>query len=282
MRFPGAAIDIDAVLVWTGDRELTRFERGGTRASFTLPFAPLAARIARADIVAVDERGSVHRFSHAGEHRGFVPLLESPGTIRDAAVSLDGGVVAILAGEVQVFHDGQLVPWSFEHRRHEGWRETAVDISGDGKCLVVHYATFGGPNLGDDAEGFSITRGDGFVLFRHFAQKLPPLEVAITRSAHLVAICEHENQVRLKQTGSMAPLHLIEPAGQVHAMHFDRERLGVLSDYELVMVERNQTRLVLPEQFDDFVFCGYDDVVCLHPELGAWWIKLAAADLPRA
>ena len=268
MRFPGAEIDVDAVLVWTGDRELTRFERNGARASFTLPFAPLAARIARHDIVAVDERGSVHRFSHAGEHRGLVPLLESPGTITDAAVSLDGSVVAVLAGEVQVFEDGQPVTWSFEHRRHEGWRETSVDISGDGKCLVVHYATFGGLNLGDNAEGFSITDRDGFVWFRHFA--------------HLVAICENERDVRLKQTKSMAPLHHIEPAGQVHAMHFDRERLGVLSDYELVMVERNQTRFVLPEQFDDFVFYGYDDVVCIHPELGAWWIKLAAADLPRA
>ena len=275
MRFPGAALSTDAVLVWTGERELTRFERDGTRASFTLPFAPLAARITDV-ILAVDERGSVHTFSLAGDHRGLVGLPESPGTITDAAISADGRRLAVLAGEVQVFHDGVLVPWAFEHRRHEGWRERGVDISGDGKALVVHYATFGGLNLGDAAEGFSITRADGVVLFRYFAQKLPPLEVAVTHHASLVAICQHGNQVRLAQTLSMAPLHLVEPVGQVHAMRFDRDRLGVLFDYALVLVERNQTRLALPEQFDDFVICG-GDAVCIHPELGAWWIKLAAA-----
>lgn len=275
MRFPGAAIGPDAVLVWTGDRELTRFSRDGARASFTLPFAPLAGRIG-ADVVAVDERGSVHRFSLTGEHRGFVPLLESAGTITQAAVAADGSRLAILAAEVQVFAHGQLVPWSFEHRRHEGWRERGVDISTDGTCLVVHYVTFGGLNLGDDAEGFSITRADGTVLFRDFAQKLPPLEVAVTHDARLVAICQHENQVRLAETGSMAPRHRIEPVGHVQAMRFDGARLGVLFDYELVIVDGAETRLDLPEQFDDFVFCG-DDVVCIHPELGAWWIKTAAA-----
>ncbi|MDQ3336424.1 MAG: hypothetical protein M4D80_14750 [Myxococcota bacterium] len=276
MRFPGAAIGPDAVLVWTGDRELTRFSRDGARASFTLPFTPLAARIG-SDIVAVDDRGSVHRFTLAGENLGFLPLLESPGAITRAAVSADGSRVAILTDEVQVFAHGQLVPWSFEHRRHPGWRESGVDISADGKCLLVHYVTFGGMNLGDDAEGFSITRADGVVLFRYFAQKLPPLEISMTHDARLVAICQHENQVRLAETVSMAPLHRIEPVGHVQAMRFDGARLGVLFDYELVIVDRTETRLVLPEQFDDFVICG-SDAVCVHPELGAWWIKTAAAD----
>ncbi|MBA3502983.1 MAG: hypothetical protein H0T65_21655, partial [Deltaproteobacteria bacterium] len=79
------------------------------------------------------------------------------------------------------------------------------------------------------------------------------------------------------ETVSMAPLHRIEPVGHVQAMRFDGARLGVLFDYELVIVDRTETRLVLPEQFDDFVICG-SDAVCVHPELGAWWIKTAAAD----
>lgn len=280
MRPPGAALGPDAVLVWTDDRELTRFERDGTRSSFVLPFTPLAARIG-SELVAVDSRGSVHRFSLAGEHRGFVPLLESPGTIDAASVSADGSRLAILAGEVQVFEHGQLRPWTFEHRRHEGWRERGVELAANGSALLVRYETFsdksspGGENLGDNAEGFSITRDDGLCLYRHFARHLPSLELAMSSDARLVAICEHEKQVRIAETGSMATLHRIDAVGHVHTMRFDGMRLGVLYDYALVYVDGREIRLALPEHFEDFVLCE-TTAVCVHPELGAWWIDLTS------
>ena len=277
MRFRGEALDRDTVLVWTGDRELTQFSRDGTRASFTLPFTPVAGRIDGATVVAVDERGTVHRFSRTGEPLGFVPLPEAPDRITGAAIHGDGALVAILAGEVQVYAYGRLRPWSFEHRRADGWRETGVDISGDGRALLVHYATTGsGDNLADTVEGFSITRDDGLIMYRHFARHLAPLEIAMSPDARRIAICEDASYVRLAETPSMAPLHRIEPVGRVSCMRFDDARLGVLYDYQLVIVDGGETRLELPEQFDDFVFSG-DEVVCVHPELGAWWIKTAAA-----
>ncbi len=36
------------------------------------------------------------------------------------------------------------------------------------------------------------------------------------------------------------------------------------------------TRIALPEHFVDVVLVG-DEAVCVHPELGAWWIKAAPA-----
>ena len=264
-------------MVWTGERELTRFMRDGTRASFELPFAPLAARIAD-HVFAVDERGSTHRFALDGTHEGFVPLLESPGTIHEAALSADGSKLAIFTDEVQLFEHGVWRPWSFEHRRIEGCRELGVDLSGDGTCVLVRYATHTphGENLGDDVEGFSITRSDGVLHFRHLERQLPPIEVVMSHDARRIAICEYEQQVRIAEAITMAPLHRIEPRGYVHAMQFDGPRLGVLFDYELVLVDDAIVRFALPEQFEDFVLVG-NEAVCIHPELGAWWITVAGA-----
>jgi hypothetical protein len=277
MPLRGAAIGPDTVLVWTGERELTRFHRDGSRARIELPFAPLAAQIAE-HVIAVDERGTTHRFALDGTPLGFLPLLESPGTIDHAALSADGSKLAIFAGgEVQLFEHGVMRPRSFEHRRI-GWHDLGVDLSGDGTCVLVlfesRFAT--GENLGDDVQGFSIEGSDGAVQFRHIARQLPPLEIAMSRDARRIAICEHGQHVRVAEAVSMAQLHRIEPRGHVQAMQFDGERLGVLFDYELVLVGDEIVRITLPERFEDFVLVG-DEAVCIHPELGAWWIKLAAA-----
>ncbi len=282
MRFPGAAIGPDAVLVWTGDRELTRFERDGARASFTVPFTPLAAHIGPDDMVAVDDRGSIHTFSLTGEHQGFVPLRESPGTIEQAAVSESGEVLAILAGEVQLFMHGLMLPWSFDHRRYEAARETAViALSKNGGGVLVRFETASSSeNLGGTMQGIVLGRQDGKAIYRHIARELPPMELALSPNASLIAFCEHGNQVRIDEVEHMAMVHRVEPAGQVQSFRFRENTLGVLFDYTFVVVHDGgirETRIALPEQFDDFVFSG-DEVVCIHPELGAWWIKTAAAD----
>jgi hypothetical protein len=276
MRLSGGAISPDAVLIWTGERELTRFERSGARESFMIGARPIAAHVGVGGIVVADEAGRVHRYDVTGQRLGFVPLLESPSVIEAAAVSADGSRLAILAGEVQIFAHGQLRPWSFAHRREKGWRERGVDLSADGRAVLVRYSLAGNPEvLGEVVDGVSITRDDGVRLFRHFAQKLKPLQLAMSFDARRLAKCEDKQRVSIYETGTMTMLHRIEPAGRVSAMHFDGQRLGVLYDYQLVLYDERERRIDLPEQFDDFVFCG-DDIVCIHPELGAWWIDITA------
>jgi hypothetical protein len=273
-RLRGAAIATDAVLVWTADRKLVRVERAGTHTLIELPFTPLAAHIG-AELVAVDDRGSVHRFSHAGEPRGVVSLLESPGKIIDAAVSEGGSRLAILTDHVQVFEHGQPRPWSFDHRREDGWSEHGVDISVDGSALLVSFELRGsGMNLGDTGEGFSITRADGVISFRRFVREIAAFELEMTADAQRVALSEQGKQLAVFATGTMAPIYSFKPVPHVRAIHFDDDRLGVLYDdkFDVLGLEIN---FPLPEQFDDFVFCG-SSIVCMHPELGAWWIDLTS------
>lgn len=277
MRFPGEAIGPDSVLAWTGDRELTRFERDGARARVELPFAPLDARIYADHVLAVDERGSVHRFSLAGAPESVVPLLEAPPAIRQAALSPNGDRLAILHDEVEVFAQGMLRPWSFEHRRAPGWRETGVEFPWERHILISYTTTSEhGENLGDDVEAFSITRNDGYLAYRHATLKLPALEFAFCAVQPWLAICEHD-RVRIDELGSMMTIHHVAPAGQVQCLRFSGALLGVLFDYELALVHdgTRETRIELPEQFDDIVLFG-DEAVCIHPELGAWWVKTSA------
>src|SRR5512139_205038 len=286
MRFSGAALGPDAVLVWTGERELTRFERDGTRSSFTLAVRPLGATLTRDGLLVVDERGTIHRYTVAGQHLGFVPLLEAPGSLRQAAVSADGALLGVLAEEVDLFEHGRPVTWPFAHRRHDGWRELGLDVSGDGHSVLVFFETLTatGENLGDNVQGFSVTRRDGAVLYRHVTPVLPPTVVEMSFDARWLAICEHGNQLHVGRALSMETVHRIEPAGQIACFRFRDALLGVLFDYELVLVDldaRREARLALPEQFEDVVLTE-TDAVAIHPELGAWWIPLASVTFAAA
>jgi hypothetical protein len=288
-------IDRDTVLVVTGERELTRFHRDGRRTRIELPFAPIATQLST-QIFAVDARGSTHRFSLDGKPEGVVQMFADIEP-RAAALSLDGSRLAVLGEQVRYFELGIEHPWSFQHRAGGDWRETGVGLSGDGKCVLVEYEVRDaqGLTLGDRIETFAIVRRDGVTHFRHMEHALPELEVAMSHDARRIAYRLHDGYVRVAEGVSMARLHLIEPKGPVHAMRWFGERLAILFDYELVIVDHTAlpfgsaaspgharlvdeavTRIALPEHFVDVVL-GDGEAVCVHPELGAWWITTATA-----
>src|SRR5689334_11688412 len=142
MPLRGAAIGPDAVLVWTGTRELTRFDRDGTRTSFTVPVPPLASKIDANGLRIVDELGTIHRYTHAGAHTGATHLHSVPADIKAAALAATCDRLALLVGEeAAVYQDGAPLGWPIE-RSLDGYRETGVDLSADGELLLVAYETF--------------------------------------------------------------------------------------------------------------------------------------------
>lgn len=141
MPLHGAAIGPDAVLVWTGPRALTRF-RGGARMTLSLPFAPRAARITGDGVRVVDVRGTIHRFTLAGERVAEVPLHTRVGKIEQAALAGHRDRVARLVDDqVDVYDDGAPLPWL--PPRPDGYRELAVELSADGERLLVAHAELG-------------------------------------------------------------------------------------------------------------------------------------------
>lgn len=265
----------DSVLVVTGERELTRFQRDGARTRIELPFTPLATQIST-HIFAVDARGDTHRLALDGTHEDRVQLLADV-TPRAAALSHDGSRLALLGDEVRYFERGVERRWSFQHRTGD-WRETGVGLSGDGTCVLVEYSgrDVHGLTLGDRIDAFTIARSDGATVFRHMEHAIPELAVAMSANAMRIAYHLHDQYVHVVQGVQMTRLHLVEPKGKVRALRWFGARLAILFDYELVIVDDAVTRIALPEHFEDVVLAG-DEAVCIHPELGAWWITVAAA-----
>jgi|MudIll2142460700_1097286.scaffolds.fasta_scaffold173941_2 hypothetical protein len=286
MRLSGAAIGPDAVLVWTGARELTRFERSGGRASFTLPVTPLASQIGPDGVRVVDERGTIHLYSHAGQPRNVVALAESPGVVKQAALSADGRWLALLTDEIQMFEHGVWQPWDFDERR-AGYRELGVDLSANGRYVLSHYkttATGSEVALGDESEGFVISERDGTRVYRHMQRELPPLDVALAPDGRWVAICADDVRIYVDEIESMRRVFQLEPLEHVQRFGFSDRLFGVLYDYRLVLRDiaaEREARLELPEQFEHLVLCDHD-VVVVHPELGAWWIPLASVAFTAA
>lgn len=267
--------DRDSVLVWTADRELTRFHRDGTRAHIALPFTPLDVKLAD-KIYAVDPHGAVHGFSRDGAHAHVTPLLAEIPPITQAALSADGSQLAVLAAQVELFERGVRRPWSFTHRRVAYWREHGVGLSGDGRCVLVHFDQHDahGANLGDRLAAFEITRSDGVMHYRHIQRSLHGLAVAMSHDARRIAYHLDDQYVRVAEGIRMTRLHLVEPKGRVHAMRWFGARLAILFDYELVIVDEAVRRISLPEHFTDVALVE-DEAVCVHPDLGVWWIKVA-------
>lgn len=280
MPLSGAAIEPDAILAFTGERELTRFARDGSRAAFALPFAPLVWQIGPAGVWLVDDRGTVHRYTTAGEAAGATALGEAPGPLRGAALSADGRWLALLADEIQVFERGAWRPWTFAHRRGT-WRELGVDLSADGRYILARVATANDPRvLGAAGERLVIGDAEGAVIYRRLAA--PPLVHVLAPDARHLATCE-DGELRIDATGSMHTLHRLA-LPHVRRFGFAGGLLGALTDAQLVLVEvagGRVARLDLPEEFTDLVL-GERDAVVLHPELGAWWIPLASVTFTPA
>lgn len=271
-------VDRDTVLAVTGDRTLTRFHRAGTHQRIELPFAPLAIQIAT-QIFAVDARGATHRFALDGAFESVVPVLADVEP-RAAAVSRDGNHLAILTDRIRLFELGVEEPRTFGHRTGD-WREHGVGLSDDGTCLLVHYDHHDthGLALGDRAEVFEIVRRRGprpITYYRLMQRSLHGLVVAMSEDARRIAYHLEDQYVHVAEGVSMTRLHLVEPAGRVHAMRWFDERLAILFDYELVIVDERVQRIPLPEHFEDVVLLD-GEAVCMHPELGAWWVTTTAA-----
>jgi hypothetical protein len=280
MPLRGAAIGPDAVLVWTGTRELTRLHRDGTRSSFTIPVPPLAAKIDATGLRIVDDLGTLHRYTLAGAHVGATHLDTVPADIKAAALAASRDRIALLAGdEAAVYEDGAPLAWPIE-RRLDGYREIGVDLSADGELLLVAYETFsyfdGYGSAGNSGTGFVVldragkqtialydwsTNRDATTLLSPDGNHVLCDEPWATNSRYVYAVGADGVDWTVAYT---SPLQLA-----FHGPH-----VAVLLDTELLVIElptRRRASLAIPERFTDVVMTA-DNVILVHAELGAWWI----------
>lgn len=280
MPLRGAAIGPDAVLVWTGTHELTRFDRAGGRTAFTVPVPPLAAKIDAGGIRVVDDLGTLHRYTLTGEHAGAIPLAVTPVDITAAALAATRDRIALLvADEAVVFEDGVPLAWTFA-RQYDGYRETGVDLSADGELVLVAYETVsyftGYGSAGSSGTGFFVQDRTGartieqygWTQSRDATARLSPDghhvlcdEPWLSASRYVYAVGADGVDWTVTYT---SPLQLA-----FHGPH-----VAVLLDTELLVIElatRRRASLSIPERFTDVVMTD-DNIVLVHAELGAWWI----------
>jgi hypothetical protein len=280
MPLRGAAIGPDAVVVWTGTRELTRFDRNGTRTSFTIPVPPLASKIDAGGLRVVDDLGTLHRYTLAGAHAGATHLASVPTDIKAAALAATCDRIALVAGEeAAVYEDGEPIAWLIE-RNLDGYREIGVDLSADGELLLVAYETFSY----FDGYGSAGHSGTGFVVLdRAGGRTIEQYDWSSSRDATAVlspdgkhVLCDEpwaKNSRYVYAVGADGVDWAVTYTSPLQ-LAFHGPHVAVLLDAELVVIElatRRRASLVIPERFTDVVFAEHD-VVLVHAELGAWWI----------
>ena len=301
MRLCGAAIGPDAVLVWTGERELTRFARDGSRESFAVPASPVASHIGPNGVRIADALGTIWYLTPLGQQLGPVPLPLSrgiDGTVIAGALAITDRLALVIQGHgidnvfTEIFDSGAPVRWPFA-RRDVGYRESNVELTADGAWLLVAYDTFtyiveDGDSGGENGCGVTVTDSRGSVRFAQHDARSRMHGARISADGRWLAWCEvwaDNVYVRMQRSGD-ENLHTINALGHDAQITFGERHLAVLYEEpsQLAIVElatQRQAQLDLPEQFTELVFCG-DDVVLVHPELAAWWIPLASLTFREA
>lgn len=296
MRLTGAAIGPDAVLVWTGERELTRFARDGSRSMFAVSASPVASHIGPNGVRFVDAQGAIRHVSLTGELLGQPLSLSVRGRVIAAALaSTERAAVVVVPpdatdGLAQVFERTVPLPWSFA-RRDAGYRETDVELTDDGQWLLVAYDTYAyvadNDLAGENGGGVTVSGMRGVRFAQHDARSRMH-GARLSADGRWLAWCEvwaDNVYVRMQRSGDESE-HTINALGHDAQITFGKHHLAVLYEEpsQLAVIElatRRQAQLDLPEQFTELVFCG-DDVVLVHPELAAWWIPLASLTFREA
>lgn len=294
MRVVGGAIGPDEVLVWSGERELTRFHRGGTRSSFTVPVSAVASRVGDA-LWIVDARGTIHRYDLAGRRVSAVALRSPPlEGIVSASLSGDGTRLAAIVGdEMTVYEAGDAIEWHSERSMamHSEYRERRVELSHDGNWALVEYRT----SYGWTEHGSTGSRGDGVAVTgrdtarfddydaRHSDERVHALSLDGTWLATATNDI-FDSQGQPIYTNELTVTHLLDgrvlrPDAYGHTRHvgFSPRYFAALFDAHIVLVDLAtgfDASLELPERGFRALVVTDEDVVAIHDELGAWWIPV--------
>lgn len=296
MRVTAGAISPDEVLAWTGERELTRFDRAGGRWSFTVPLSPVASQIGDA-LWLVDESGTVHRYDLAGRREdAVVPREPVEQPLVSASLSGDASRLAfVVDDEARVLEHGVAIDWDFERSiaLDGGYRELEIELSRDGDRALVEYATSWGwsesaaVTTGMMGDGFKVVDRkdtlhlddfDNHLRYRDLDFAFAPdgtwLGCASSAVAlYLVRATPDARELRPRHIGPVQSM-VFASAGRYFGALFHAPQLAIVD-----VDRRAEAHLELPEPgFRDLVFVGDRDVVLIHPELGTWWIPIASLD----
>ncbi len=288
-------------MVWTGERELTAFERDGSRSSFAVPASPVASHISPTGVRIVDDAGTIWYLTPLGQQLGPPPLplqgALAGKVIAGSLARIDRMALVIARPRTdeaftQIFDSGVPVRWAFA-RQDAGYRESAVELSDDGQWLLVAYDTFSyvtgdGDADGENGSGVVVSDLRGGVRFAQHDVRSRMHGARLSSDGGWLAWCEvwaDNVYVRMQRSGETTA-RSVNALGHDAQITFGMHHLAVLYEEpsQLAIIEletQRQAQLDLPEQFTELVFCG-DDVVLVHPELAAWWIPLASLTFRKA